>query len=883
MNSRILFCYVLLGVAAFQAGLTSTQAQVLAQSISEFSGTQGQNGWFNGYRNYTLTGETQDYDPQAGFIPYAGGAGMGAFNGTTQQWNGSASPPQWDLTTSGAPFTFQAAQNIQPNGANSAPNQEHWPIRRWVANELNAETTLDVVWHVRKGNTAGNGVTGGVWINGKKIEAVSIEASDTMGVTVTNTVKIKPKDIVDLVLTPEGPDGDRNGTSDNAVNWMRIAFPAIDTDEDTFIDDFETLTGHKPNDPNDHPIASAIANSIDEFSGVQGENDWFHGYRNINVDGQGKTDYNAQTAFIRFTDEEWRGGAWDVNTGSSAPWTELGRQTTHPNGSNSGQVHWTIRRWVATEITKPTPVALHWHVRKTNIGGGGTAGGNGVTGSLHINGKEVDKLLVGGIDNSGQIRTYYANLNPGDIIDLALRPTGIDGGDNDGQDGSANWLLVDTTLPPNPIQPNGTVFIAVGASDSDNDGIPDVWERIFFPTDLTKLSRTGDADSDGLADLGEYERDTDPTKSDTDSDGLSDRVETGTGRFVSANDTGSSPKKPDTDGDGRNDRDEVLGTPTTDPNRIDTDGDSFSDPDEIAEGTDPNDKSSNVLMGVIANSIAEFSGVQGTNGWFNGYRNYTLDGPDTNYNAVASFIPYKGSPDLGPWDGEAQQWTGSVWDLNTAAAGPWTTQGPQDTHPNGENSAPNEEHWTIRRWVATEISKVTPVAIIWQVRKTNLAGDGVTGALFLNGTLLDTVTIAGNNGTNPARRYYLNLNPNDVVDLALTPQGVSNRGDGSDGSVSWFWVDTRIPPNPRQLDGTAFVPAGGGSAVRIQSTSFDAVQRRISFTWASLANAKYTIESSSDLRTWTVVRADVASGGATTTFSDAVDLANPARFYRIRQ
>jgi hypothetical protein len=77
----------------------------------------------------------------------------------------------------------------------------------------------------------------------------------------------------------------------------------------------------------------------------------------------------------------------------------------------------------------------------------------------------------------------------GDIVDLALRPTGInDFGDNDGQDGSANWMVVSTTLPSNPTQPDGTIFVPVDSADTDNHGIPDAWERIYFATDLTKLS-----------------------------------------------------------------------------------------------------------------------------------------------------------------------------------------------------------------------------------------------------------------------------------------------------------------------------------------------------------------------------------------------------------
>ncbi|NIP92266.1 MAG: hypothetical protein GWO24_01840, partial [Akkermansiaceae bacterium] len=97
-------------------------------------------------------------------------------------------------------------------------------------------------------------------------------------------------------------------------------------------------------------------------------------------------------------------------------------------------------------------------------------------------------------------------------------------------------------------------------------------------------------------------------------------------------------------------------------------------------------------------------------------------------------------------------------DLNTAAAGPWTFLSQEGTHPNGTNSAPNEEHWTIRRWTASGLGDVTPVRVVWHTRKANPNNDGVTGSLHLNGVELDTRTIAGNDATGFIRTYYLNLN-----------------------------------------------------------------------------------------------------------------------------
>lgn len=73
---------------------------------------------------------------------------------------------------------------------------------------------------------------------------------------------------------------------------------------------------------------------------------------------------------------------------------------------------------------------------------------------------------------------------------------------------------------------------------------------------------------------------------DTDHDGIPDRFETGTGIFVSADDTGTSPTLADTDGDGLSDGAEVH-THHSNPNVADTDGDGFPDGFEVTTGFDP--------------------------------------------------------------------------------------------------------------------------------------------------------------------------------------------------------------------------------------------------------------------------------------------------------
>ena len=132
------------------------------------------------------------------------------------------------------------------------------------------------------------------------------------------------------------------------------------------------------------------------------------------------------------------------------------------------------------------------------------------------------------------------------------------------------------------------IQIVNATADADGDGLPDWWEF----THKLRPNFAGDAaldpDGDGLTNTLELARRTNPNLPDTDGDGLTDLVETGTGTWVGATNTGSNPLLADTDGDGLNDGREVAALPAaTNPNLADSDGDGRSDADELANGTDP--------------------------------------------------------------------------------------------------------------------------------------------------------------------------------------------------------------------------------------------------------------------------------------------------------
>ena len=221
------------------------------------------------------------------------------------------------------------------------------------------------------------------------------------------------------------------------------------------------------------------------------------------------------------------------------------------------------------------------------------------------------------------------------------------------------------------------------------------------------------------------------------------------------------------------------------------------------------------IFDVIADSVAEFSGVQGQNGWIHGYRNYTADGGGENYDPTTDFIAFAGGVGFGNWNGTSQQWDLVDWELDLSPP-PWTEIDADGSHPNGFNSGSFGEHWAIRRWVADELTATTPIGITWHIDTTGSGGQ-VTLAIYRNGQKVDSAAMNGFNNTGVTRTNFINAIPGDRIDLALTPVAPSgNREDFGDTGFNWMRITRYLPADPRQPDGSPFIPSavidlnGGG-------------------------------------------------------------------------
>ena len=199
---------------------------VLADSVADWSedGEQGINSWFYGYYNLTFDDDfIYSEDDFVEFVNEVGPAGGLVFP-EGNHWTGV----QWDLLGEAmGPWTMLGREATHPAGGNSDPFEEHWTIRRWVSDR---DAVVALIWHLRKAGTGGDGVTGHLFVNGEEVDTASIPGSDVVGIMRSQVVSLSEGDVVDLALTPMGPDGGSTDSSDGSANWLKVTEVSDDVD-----------------------------------------------------------------------------------------------------------------------------------------------------------------------------------------------------------------------------------------------------------------------------------------------------------------------------------------------------------------------------------------------------------------------------------------------------------------------------------------------------------------------------------------------------------------------------------------------------------------------------------------------------------------------------
>ncbi len=163
-----------------------------------------------------------------------------------------------------------------------------------------------------------------------------------------------------------------------------------------------------------------VFDSVNEFSGVQGQDGWQYGY----YDGDHPTapfstqDFEQLPTFGN-PQNPANPPYWYDTWGSGGVWTLLGAQWGHPNGTvtSGGRqtvVHWAVRRWVS-DISGPVNIT-------GELADADTGPGNGIIGHILVDGTEVFSQTIDDGDSLGVSYSVDVNLSVGSIVDFAIDP-----------------------------------------------------------------------------------------------------------------------------------------------------------------------------------------------------------------------------------------------------------------------------------------------------------------------------------------------------------------------------------------------------------------------------------------------------------------------------
>ncbi|GIV05842.1 MAG: hypothetical protein KatS3mg016_1417 [Fimbriimonadales bacterium] len=163
--------------------------------------------------------------------------------------------------------------------------------------------------------------------------------------------------------------------------------------------------------------AQCVADSVADFSGVQGQNGWYYGY--YDRDGDSDRTYNAATDFQLLPEYSASWESWYIQDGVF--WTGIWNDGMHPNGrTTSGgrqsREHWAVRRWVSSVAGN---FVIRGHVAKHPHS---TCCGDGTVVHIYLDGVEVWSGTRDYCDYTGYDYALSVTLQMGSIVDFVLDP-----------------------------------------------------------------------------------------------------------------------------------------------------------------------------------------------------------------------------------------------------------------------------------------------------------------------------------------------------------------------------------------------------------------------------------------------------------------------------
>ena len=188
---------------------------------------------------------------------------------------------------------------------------------------------------------------------------------------------------------------------------------------------------------------------------------------------------------------------------------------------------------------------------------------------------------------------------------------------------------------------------------------------------------------------------------------------------------------------------------------------------------------------IVADSVAEFSGEQGRDGWQYGFYDGDLPAPFT----PVDFEPFP-------------QFDGERWLIQDGPGSYWTELSAKQAHPNGYTTSGGRlsaDHWAVRRWVSDSagLHSISGVLADFSRFPGSLPTvNGVIGHVIIDGAELLKLPI--HDGESTTYSFTANLDVGSTVDFALDARPVSPVSTRTVDFSDWttFTAQVALIPEP---------------------------------------------------------------------------------------
>ncbi len=179
---------------------------VIADSVADFGGVQGENGWRYGYYNLEDIHTTNGVS-----VAISEFRQLAAFNSTTGWWAVNAEAASGNPANGSSPGSYAVItrSRMHPNAAWPTANvvaEEQWASRRWVSTVSGAVTLTGLIAHHEYFglNMLGNGTEAHILVDGQAVFSYDVGLMDFQGTSYTLNLNINQGSVIEMVVGAKG-------------------------------------------------------------------------------------------------------------------------------------------------------------------------------------------------------------------------------------------------------------------------------------------------------------------------------------------------------------------------------------------------------------------------------------------------------------------------------------------------------------------------------------------------------------------------------------------------------------------------------------------------------------------------------------------------------